>query len=121
MSFSPICVIKNKKKWMPVSLFFFLNFIFMTHTFFTCVSAFFKKNLFLRPTCFSHFLCHHACQLGCAQFYRGGFFFKFTTEPIEIGVFFIIGTDAHHLRSVFRPIAVQFFAVSLFGLVGLKY
>ena len=44
------------------------------------------------------------------------FFSKFITEPIEIG-FLIIRTDAHHLRSVFQPIAVPFFAV---GLIGLK-
>ena len=51
------------------------------------------------------------------RFSKGGFFSKFITEPIEID-FFIIGTDAHHLRSVFRSIAVPFFAVDL---VGLKY
>ena len=41
------------------------------------------------------------------------------TKPIGIG-FFIIGTDAHHLRSIFRLIMVQFIAVGLINLVGLK-
>ena len=50
----------------------------------------------------------------------GAVFSKFITKPIEIG-FFIIRTDADRLRSVFRPIAVWFFAVGLVGLVGLKY
>ena len=48
------------------------------------------------------------------------FFFKFITKPIGIG-FLIIGTDAHHLGSVFRPIAVWFLAVGLFGLIGLTF
>ena len=50
----------------------------------------------------------------------GAVFSKFITKPIEIG-FFIIRIDAHRLRSVFHPIAVRFFVVSLVGLVGLKY
>ena len=55
----------------------------------------------------------------CAQFGQCGFFFKFITEPIEIG-FLIIRTDAQHLRSVFRPIAVRFLTVNLIGLFGLR-
>ena len=47
-------------------------------------------------------------------------FAKFITELIEVG-FLIIRTDAYRLGSVFRPIAVQFFAVGLIGLVGLKH
>ena len=35
--------------------------------------------------------------------------------------FFIIRTDAYRLGSVFRPIAVRFFAVGLIGLVDLKH
>ena len=52
------------------------------------------------------------CAVRLAQFFS-----KFITKPIGIG-FFIIRTDAYRLGSVFRPIAVQFFAV---GLVGLKH
>ena len=59
-------------------------------------------------------------KLGVCVVRLGRFFSKFITEPIDIG-FFIIGIDAHHLRSVFRPIAVWFFMVSLLGLVNLKY
>ena len=44
------------------------------------------------------------------------FFSKFITELIGIG-FFIIETNAHRLRSVFRPIVVWFFVI---GLIGLK-
>ena len=46
-------------------------------------------------------------------------FAKFITEPIEVG-FLIIRTNAYHLGSVFRHIAMWFFAVSLIGLIGLK-
>ena len=46
------------------------------------------------------------------------FFSKFVTKPIGIG-FVIIKTDAYWLRSVFRPIAVQFDPFGLIGLVGL--
>ena len=54
--------------------------------------------------------------LGVCAVRYGWFFSKFIIEPREIG-FFIIGTDAHRLGSVFRPIAVRFFAVqfSRFG------
>ena len=45
------------------------------------------------------------------------FFLKFVIEQIGIG-FLIIKTDAYRLGSVFRPIAVQFFAVGLIDLVG---
>ena len=48
------------------------------------------------------------------------FFSKFITESIEIA-FLIIGIDARCLQSVFRPIAVWFFAVGLIGLTDLKY
>ena len=44
------------------------------------------------------------------------FFSKFITELIEIS-FFIIETDAHRLKSVFRPIMMRFFVI---GLIGLK-
>ena len=41
---------------------------------------------------------------------------KFITEPIGIG-FLIIGTDAHHLGSVFRLIEVWFLVIGLIGLL----
>ena len=49
----------------------------------------------------------------------GWFFLKFITKPIKIG-FLIIKINAYRLRSVFRHIAVRFFAVGLIGFVGLK-
>ena len=57
--------------------------------------------------------------LGVCTVRSARFFPKFITEPIGIG-FLIIKTDAYRLGSVFRPIAVRFFAVGLIGLVGLN-
>ena len=57
-------------------------------------------------------------ELGVCTVWLARYFFKFVTEPIEIG-FVIIKTDAYQLGLVFRPMAVQFDQLGLIGLVGL--
>ena len=58
--------------------------------------------------------------LGVCTVRLARFFPKFITEPIGIG-FLIIGIDAYRLVSVFRLLAVRFFAVGIIGLIGLKH
>ena len=48
--------------------------------------------------------CHYSL-LGVCMVRLVQFFLKFITEPIEIGIY-IIGTDAHRLKSIFWLIAV---------------
>ena len=57
-------------------------------------------------------------ELGVCMVRLARYFFKFVTEPIEIG-FVIIKTDAYQLGLVFWPMAVQFDQLGLIGLVGL--
>ena len=57
-------------------------------------------------------------ELGVCTVRLARYFFKFVTEPIEIG-FVIIKTDAYQLGSVFRPMAVRFDRLGLIDLVGL--
>ena len=71
----------------------------------------------------SALLSHFACQqyaIGVCAVQQGPFFCQiyYRTDRDQ---FFIIGTDAHHLGSIFQSIMVRFFAVGLVGLVGLKY
>ena len=67
-----------------------------------------------------HIYCSWNLLLNDIRSVRGSvssiFFFKFITEPIEIG-FVIIKTDAYQLRSIFRPITVRFDRLGLIGLI----
>ena len=66
----------------------------------------------------THLVTHHS-KLRVYTVWSAGFFSKFITESIGIS-FLIIGTDAHYLGSVFRPIAVQFIRFGRFNIFQLN-